>query len=96
MMHEEEILLLEPERTRTARGEPFQVAVRDLGAAILDEFWDSRGVEMGQPLLGSGKFALVHGILGRDGAALDRMVPQCQGRRRRGLRKMIPIHGVGM
>ena len=42
MMHEEETLLLEPERTRTARGEPFQVAVRDLGAAIPDEFWDSR------------------------------------------------------
>ena len=42
MMHEEETLLLEPERTRTARGEPFQVADRDLGAAIPDEFWDSR------------------------------------------------------
>ena len=26
MMHEEETLLLEPERTRTARGESFQVA----------------------------------------------------------------------
>ena len=42
MMHEEETLLLEPERTRTARGESFQVADLALGAAILDELWDSR------------------------------------------------------